>query len=935
MAIVYPTASSLFPSAQWWQDHANSVTVELAAVKDAGFPQRDLAAGEDLNVLTKPGLYRLPGVTGILNLPPFETPQTGFSGFVTVANQPGGTWAAQEVIRYGVAPERWWRVSTNTTGAWGDWMRVPTIDDVAVEAANARLVEDWSRRRGGVKPTGGKGAVALRFDHGLANLKTVILPLLRARALPFGVAINPSNWAQQENTGCTQADVQGWVTNDRAEVWNHGGNHQDATTPGTLRTQLVTSLATLRSQIPNAQIDGFMLPGVGGTQYLGFDAASPGVFTSTLAGRLLLKSHAVISGSMGSARRVIDGVVRQGQAHYTMDAQTASSIKNQIDLAISERTGLQLMLHPSNLNGSGMLTTAALTDVLDYIKTKRDAGDLVVFGPYDLLLASAVVGAGAAGPKGDKGDTGAPGGSDAATATYINTGTETQAAGDARWVVKANAPANANDYGVKGDGTTDDASALNSLLAAAVAAKVPAFIPPRRYALASQLTIPTGAVVQAAGATFVKTTNSSTYAITVGSDVTIDALNVEVTGGATNEAGVQITGSRVQVGSIRVVSLTNDQPGANALLIGNPGGAACSNIRVDSVTLTQFRTPLRVAQVDRLTLSNLRVTNYLYGAYIIDVTNSVFRGARLTGTSPASTGGAGNNAMLLESQGADFACSGIVFEDWIAEDAPEHAFRIGGSLAVRDITFRRCIARKPGSAPGNVATGGSGFKALGVAGHHHQRIVYTDCTVLDGNTNASGINNHAAFSIGHCDCVTLTGPTVTAEANTYAGKLGIYVYSSTGVYITSPSVSKVTNQAVYITKDGSDPAPQGVSDVQITGGRLHTTATGTQPLVIDCGDQAFSNIVIDTVCDAGGNAYRQATPTGTGAYSNIHVKVKYVNAPTASTSPPILGTTAHLIDYTGPIYGSFGITCADGSKYVDTTLGVVRFRKGGAWSATL
>jgi hypothetical protein len=76
------------------------------------------------------------------------------------------------------------------------------------------------------------------------------------------------------------------------------------------------------------------------------------------------------------------------------------------------------------------------------------------------------------------------------------------------------------------------------------------------------------------------------------------------------------------------------------------------------------------------------------------------------------------------------------------------------------------------------------------------------------------------------------------------------------------------------------------------------------------------------------------TPT-TGTYTDLHIKVKYVNAPTASTSPPILGTNDLYLDYTGPIYGSFGIPGANGSKYVDTTLGVVRFRKAGAWSATL
>lgn len=436
---------------------------------------RDLVDGEDFNTLTTAGRYRGAGAAGLLNLPPFETPQASFSGFVEVVNRAAtDTWATQIVTRYGVAPERWWRVSQTTTGAWGSWSRVANPDtDNSVGAANARLIEDWSRRRGGVKSTNGKGAVAIRFDHGLTNLKATIRPLMVARGFPFSIAMNPSNWGIAENSGATMADVQSWVDFDKCEIWNHGGNHADATTPAALYAQLVTSLTTLRSQIPNAQIDGFVLPGVGGTQYLGFDGASPDVFTKTLAGRLLLKSHAVITGAIGSPRRVLDGQVRQGLAHYTMDSASFASIKGQIDLAISERTGLQLFMHPSQLDLAGKISTATLTQVLDYIKTKVDAGDLVILGQYDMLLASSVAGTGTPGAPGAPGVV-----SDTSLADALTSGGATSAAfnakGDARYVKQADGDlryqrglsiVTPEMFGAVGDGVTDDTTALRNFFA--------------------------------------------------------------------------------------------------------------------------------------------------------------------------------------------------------------------------------------------------------------------------------------------------------------------------------------------------------------------------------------------------------------------------------------------------------------------------------------
>lgn len=289
----------------------------------------------------------------------------------------------------------WYRTISNysQTGApaWTPWVNLAGDPGALIGAApNAMLVQDFTRRRGPVR-TNGKGAVALRFDHGLANFRDKILPLLRARGLKASLALNSRAWGLAENGGVSAADVDGWVTEGVVEVWNHGAHHADAVTSAELEDTIVTGLAELSSQIPSAQIDGWVVPGVGGTNYNGFNGGgSLDAFTSTEAGRLILANHAVSTGAIsGTAHRVLDGTVRQGMGHYTLDAVTGTAAQYQIDLAATNVTGIQLMLHPSVVDEPDKVTTAKLTEVLDYIVAKRDAGEIVVLSPYQLMLADA------------------------------------------------------------------------------------------------------------------------------------------------------------------------------------------------------------------------------------------------------------------------------------------------------------------------------------------------------------------------------------------------------------------------------------------------------------------------------------------------------------------------------------------------------------------
>lgn len=87
------------------------------------------------------------------------------------------------------------------------WSTLPTLPSRALGENYAlnhqSLREDYLRARGGPIGTDGVAAIALRFDHGLANFGTTILPMLTARQLPSSLAVNPSptNMALPENAG--------------------------------------------------------------------------------------------------------------------------------------------------------------------------------------------------------------------------------------------------------------------------------------------------------------------------------------------------------------------------------------------------------------------------------------------------------------------------------------------------------------------------------------------------------------------------------------------------------------------------------------------------------------------------------------------------------------------------------------------------------------
>lgn len=269
---------------------------------------------------------------------------------------------------------------------------MPTIFS---NANNSKLKAKMYDALGGPIITGGLGAVAIRCDHGFANFRDKVLPVVRARGVKVAQAYNPRNWHYVENDGVTAADLNSWVAAGDVEVMNHSASHRGADTEEALFDQIVTGLAEIEAELPAAvgQVWGFAPPGVSSGDYGGFKDGRTLAGWRTYAGRTILAHHAVGTGYLaGTSRRVLDGQIRDGLGHITIDRCSLAYLQAAVDEAAASGHGLQLMLHPSQLNMAGKLAEEDFVALLDYIVAKRDAGELVTLSPYELLVADSTGG---------------------------------------------------------------------------------------------------------------------------------------------------------------------------------------------------------------------------------------------------------------------------------------------------------------------------------------------------------------------------------------------------------------------------------------------------------------------------------------------------------------------------------------------------------------
>ncbi|MFJ4207440.1 polysaccharide deacetylase family protein [Paenarthrobacter sp. NPDC089675] len=263
-------------------------------------------------------------------------------------------------------------------------MNPPARSDVLRQALLAR--------KGGHIGTGGRGAVALRFDDAARDFRGRILPLLAQRSLPFTRVTTTRRVGIVPNEMDTWRNIQDYCLRHGGEVWNHGASHGDVSGETALHLEIVGALQDLRRNLPRVPVDCFAPPGGAAIRYDGhMPSRTAECWTETFAGRSIRDHHAIASGYLpDSYYRPLDGVLRDGQNHYSLDHYTdpekAAAV---IDRARDWKMGVVMMWHANNIGARDRQSLETFEATLDYLTEQRDAGKLLVLTVSGLAAADA------------------------------------------------------------------------------------------------------------------------------------------------------------------------------------------------------------------------------------------------------------------------------------------------------------------------------------------------------------------------------------------------------------------------------------------------------------------------------------------------------------------------------------------------------------------
>jgi len=224
--------------------------------------------------------------------------------------------------------------------------------------------------------TGGKGAVVFRYDHGMTNIKNYLLPIHRRYNLPMYIAMNSRLWDIPENAGATPEDVKSWIASYRVEIGNHTADHKDRNTVEGMYDAVVNGRKELEAQL-GITVHGFTVPGVNEFEWFeGFRGGSLDSYSDTYMGGLILANHAVCSGNITDKYRPLDGAIRQGSNHFTVEKWSFDQVKAVIDSAANQKRALTIMVHPRYMGLSGYFTAELIEQICAYIRQKIDNGEL-------------------------------------------------------------------------------------------------------------------------------------------------------------------------------------------------------------------------------------------------------------------------------------------------------------------------------------------------------------------------------------------------------------------------------------------------------------------------------------------------------------------------------------------------------------------------------
>lgn len=457
------------------------------------------------------------------------------------------------------------------------------------------------------------------------------------------------------------------------------------------------------------------------------------------------------------------------------------------------------------------------------------------------------------------------------------------------------------------------------------------------YSITS-INIPQDVTFVSNGCKFYKPVPSTSYTITGGTRLIADKLWLVVEGGV-EDRGIQLDGGDCTIGKIRVESNTpNTSPSgsdANGLLLG-PLSPSSSRANIGEIFVSEFARPVQIRNMNETTIGYIRIINFRRGVYINDCKDLVIDGSRITGLSPTSPGGPGDNGILIEASSND-ASKDITLCNVVVEDSGEHGIRMGGQSRIKSVTMDNITIRRPGA--GSDPTGGSGIKVLGSSstGTRHEDIHISNITVEDCREGFGG-DNFSGILLSYCDNVTVSNYIARSNSTDFSCIYGLYFSLASDVTVDGFDISD-TRLSPIIIEDftGGDHTNPLNGNIKVFNGSA-SPASGFGnfgAIFLDARDSNVEDIFFEGVSLSGTrNAVVTFTPD-TGSYSNLRFDIEFSDPSDISAGPPIQNDASiqdeHYVSIRGPWYGTFNSQAADSSFFQDTTNGLVRIKKAGAW----
>ncbi|ASN20711.1 polysaccharide deacetylase family protein [Arthrobacter sp. YN] len=383
----------------WTRTTRSASTWDTSWRSDRQF-QGILADGTNLNTLRVPGTYIISTATSAATMTGMPTisgtavNNTAVLEVTTATNSSAGQQRIEIYESDGVY-KKFSRI-TRSASSWPTWQNdtptpaAPVVTDLLPNAGTRHaMIQQLAYARRGALGVLDKAVVSIRMDHWLNDTFAKVLPLLDKYDLCASICLNVDNMADPQNNLITWPQVTDMALHKGVEIWNHGSDHIDHTTPETIVDAIVGGQSRLQAAVgPKLVVDGWMSNG--SSYYDNFNfGRGYSAWLNTLAAKAIQNSHAFADGKNTGFLQPLDGRIKMGGSHYSAEAGGSVPTIARIEEAKKHKRGITIYFHPGSIDTAGGFVLSDLEALFAYLAVERDAGRIEVLTVSGMGVADA------------------------------------------------------------------------------------------------------------------------------------------------------------------------------------------------------------------------------------------------------------------------------------------------------------------------------------------------------------------------------------------------------------------------------------------------------------------------------------------------------------------------------------------------------------------